>query len=54
MKPVLARPDMMTDSELKAELRTALGERRAELVAEREERKAIRAAMGKTTGEAAS
>ena len=41
------RPDFMTDGEIKAELRTATGDRRAALIAEREERKAIRAGFPK-------
>jgi hypothetical protein len=45
------RPGMMTDGEINAELRTALGERRADLIAEREDRKAVRAGFGKPAGE---
>jgi hypothetical protein len=39
------RPDMMTDSEINAELKTASGERLAALQAEREDRRVYRASM---------
>jgi hypothetical protein len=39
------RPDMMTDGEINAELKTATGERLAALEAEREERRLYRASM---------
>jgi len=36
------RPDYLTDGEIKAELETATGERRAALEAERDERRTLR------------
>jgi hypothetical protein len=39
------RPDMMTDGEINAELKTASGERLAALQAEREDRRVYRASM---------
>jgi hypothetical protein len=39
------RPDMMTDSEINAELKTATGERLAAIQAERDDRRVYRASM---------
>ena len=39
------RPDMMTDGEINAEVKTASGERLAALQAEREDRRVYRASM---------
>jgi hypothetical protein len=39
------QPDMMTDSEINAELKTASGDRLAALQAEREDRRVYRASM---------
>jgi hypothetical protein len=44
-RPPEMRPDMMTDGEINAELKTATGERLTALEAEREERRLYRASM---------
>ena len=44
-RPPEMRPDMMTDGEINAELKTATGERLTALESEREERRLYRASM---------
>lgn len=44
-KPTLEQPGMMTDGEIAVELKTATGDRLADLLRERTERREYRAAM---------